>query len=199
MILILVHCIPVIDSSSNAVRHVLGIPRRFLADFQCTTMIVDDSGHVGPYTSLQLNASGYPVISYYDEYNKDLKLARCNNAACSSREIKTLDYSGDVGSYTLLQLNVNGYPVISYYDYSNKDLKLAICSDKACSSPDIKTLDYSGDVGSYTSLQKNVNGYPVISYFDATYGDLKLAKCNNHYRSIRWIILVLLDCTHHFS
>jgi hypothetical protein len=147
LILILVHCIPVIDSSSNAVRHVLGIPRRFLADFQCTTMIVDESGDVGPYTSLQLNANGYPVISYYDPGLGNLKLAICNDEACSSCEIKTLNYSGDVGPYTSLQLNANGYPVISYFDRTQGDLKLAKCNDITCMSQEIVTVDSPGYIG----------------------------------------------------
>jgi hypothetical protein len=140
---------------------------------------VDDSGDVGSETSLQLNAmNGYPVISYYDATNADLKLAVCNDATCFMKDITTVDDMG-VGPSTSLQLDANGYPVISYYDRTNGNLKLAVCNDATCSTKDITTVDDLGHVGQYTSLQLNANGYPVISYYDTTNQNLKLAVCND--------------------
>jgi hypothetical protein len=52
---------------------------------------------VGPSTSLQLDANGYPVISYYDRTNGNLKLAVCNDGTCSTKDITTVDDLGRVG------------------------------------------------------------------------------------------------------
>ena len=50
-------------------------------------------GHVGYYTSLALNTSGFPVISYWDLSTSALKVAVCGNATCSSgNTLTTVDW-----------------------------------------------------------------------------------------------------------
>jgi hypothetical protein len=134
---------------------------------------------VGQYSSLALTSSNLPVISYYDETDYDLKLAVCNDAACMSPTISTIDSAGDVGQYSSLALTSSNLPVISYYDATNENLKLAVCSNAACTSPTISTIDSAGNVGMYTSLAVTSSNVPVISYHDETNGDLKLAVCSN--------------------
>ena len=129
---------------------------------------------VGMYTSLALTSSNLPVISYHDSWYGDLKLAVCNDAACTSPSISTLDNTGDVGMYTSIALTSSNLPVISYHELTNGDLKLAVCTNAACTSPTISTIDNAGYVGMYTSLAVTSSNLPVISYFDYDNQNLKL-------------------------
>jgi hypothetical protein len=61
------------------------------------TMQMDFMGDVGWFTSLQLNATGDPVISYIDNSIGALKLATCNYDTCfSPATFKTVDSSGSI-------------------------------------------------------------------------------------------------------
>lgn len=142
-----------------------------------TLITVDNLGNVGTHTSLVLNSSGHPVISYRDEASSDMKVAVCNDAPCTNPTLTTVDSAGDVGTHTSLALDSSGLPVVSYYDGTNDDLKLAICN--ICTIPLRTVVDSNDNVGRHTSLVLNSSSLPIISYRDVTNRDLKLAICGN--------------------
>lgn len=144
-----------------------------------TISTIDNSDDlVGLNTSIAVNSSNIPIISYHDATNTSLKLAICNNTACTSPNITTLDSTGIVGEESSLAITSDNKPIISYFDGTNSDLKLAICNNATCTSPLISTVDSTGNVGMYTSLALTSDNNPIISYFDIVNGALKIATCD---------------------
>jgi predicted regulator of Ras-like GTPase activity (Roadblock/LC7/MglB family) len=140
---------------------------------------------VGSTTALAIGADGFPIISYYDVTNGDLKVAKCGDAACSSgNTITSVDSTGDVGAYSSIAVATDGLPVISYFDITNLHLKVIKCGNAACSSGNTTTtVDAAANVGRYTSLAIGTDGLPVIAYYDeslgTTNGVLSVVKCGN--------------------
>jgi hypothetical protein len=127
-----------------------------------TIVSVDTTGIVGWETSMAIGADGLPVISYFDQTNKNLKVAKCGNAPCSSgNTITTVDATDNVGLYTSIAIGADGLPVISYYDNTNLDLKFVKCGNAS--------------FGEHTSIAIGTGNLPVISYYDWSHGDLKVA------------------------
>ena len=143
-----------------------------------STESIDTNCRLGEGTSIQLDSSANPKVSYIDVTTYDLKYASHNG---SSWSISTVDSAGWVGYYSSLQLDDSNNPKISYFDATNGDLKYASHNGSSWS---ISTVDSTGWVGLYTSLVLDSSNNPKISYYDSSNGSLKYASHNGSSWSI---------------
>lgn len=139
------------------------------------------SGGVGYYSSIDVDSTNTPAISYYDSINGDLKYARkqTTGANCGSSQWKceTVDSTNNVGLYTSLEFDVFDTPHISYLDFTNADFKYAKRVAGGCGGGAwaCSTVRSAGSVGHYSSLTISSANIIYVSYYDATNADLNLA------------------------
>ncbi|MHB9036143.1 MAG: Ig-like domain-containing protein, partial [Armatimonadota bacterium] len=138
---------------------------------------VDSTGDVGQYTSLALDSTGKPRISYYDKTNTNLKYAEGSAATSPVWTPSNVDSgANDLGQYSSLALDSTGKPHIAYYDATGKDLKYAEGSAATSPTWTKSTVESANMVGEYCSLALASDGKPGISYYSSTGGNLKYAQ-----------------------
>ena len=133
---------------------------------------VDENAGLGEYfsdtTSIVIDSSNNPHISYCSRENFDLKYAYFDGVSWNK---KIIDSTGDVGQYSSIKLDSLGNPHIAYGSWTDFNLKYASLKNN---NWDIETVDSQGDVRKWISLVL-VNDNPKITYYDYTDGDLKIA------------------------
>jgi hypothetical protein len=147
-----------------------------------TLSFVDDDGDVYE-TSIVIGDDGFPVISYRGFVNQTLKVAKCNDLACSGDD-ETItvvdDRVNELAFYSNTIIGADGFPIVAYWELTASVLRIARCNDAACSGGN-ETLavvdDPANQVGRFLRMQLGQDGLPVILYEDLTSGKLKLARC----------------------
>ena len=142
-------------------------------------VVLDSNGSVGFDTSITISAEGYPIVSYFDNTNTNLKLVHCTSIDCSTQDVPVvLDSKGTVGRDSSIAIGIDGNPVISYSDDTFGNLKIIHCTNTNCAHHDRPIiLDSDDAVGITTSIAIGIDGYPIISYFDALTSNLKIVHC----------------------
>jgi len=97
-------------------------------------VVLDNSTeNSGRYTSLAIGADGFPIISYSNFYENELRVVKCDDAARSGNDeiISLVDPVSP--SYISMAIGEGGLPVISYFDNQSFTLKVAHCGTPSCS------------------------------------------------------------------
>lgn len=135
------------------------------------TNTIDSTGTVGNGfhgTDLVLDGSGFPIMSYYDTTNTELKVAHCNDVNCAGADeainspLSTLSKS--LGIYTAIELDGTGLPMIAYYNATDLNLEFLHCDDANCAGDETtqRVIVETGTSTAYPSMEKNSSGLPII-------------------------------------
>jgi len=152
------------------------------------TITQDTVGDIGNgFMSLQLDASGKPVVSYFDKTDGDLKVLHCNDANCAGGDESIKSPDGDavtnyLGAASSLRLR-GGNPVIAYSDDTNDTVKVMSCNDVNCTpGGEIINEPFTSHPSPPTllSLELDASGFPVLSFFKGPAG-IYVLHCNDLY------------------
>ncbi|MBB5872782.1 putative regulator of Ras-like GTPase activity (Roadblock/LC7/MglB family) [Allocatelliglobosispora scoriae] len=158
-----------------------------------TTTDIDTVGDVGQFSSIRIGSDGLPLISYIANRNaanafiEDLRVAHCNDIACTSATVTTIDAAAKVNDVSPLGIGGDGLGLISYQDTTTSSatrMKVAHCTNIACTASTVTTIDTvkpdNGENGGYSQngLAIGNHGLGLISYYDGGTNEmLKVAAC----------------------
>ena len=131
--------------------------------------VVDSSGTIGDYSSLELDSNEYPHISYRCYSYSSVNYAKWTGSEWATEMV---DWGGG-GMFSSLALDSNDNAHISYWDNKDSELKYAKWTGSEWS---LETVDSAGDIGACTSIALDSSDYPHITYWDHTNWAIKYAR-----------------------
>ena len=108
------------DQANGYLRQVVGT--RDASAWIWSASQVVDTGNVGQYNSIAINAANTVYVSYYDVTNSRLKLATQTSGIWS---LEVVDGAPGAGAGTSVALFTNGQPGIAYFDSSSEAVRFA--------------------------------------------------------------------------
>ena len=156
-------------------------------DRPLTKLPAASSNVAGRHNSIAVNEDGYPVIAYYDESARNLRIAVSTNTAPSTAQYWKVIPSGDIfkgtdsvysigtGEYVSIQINGKTLHIAAM-----NGLRKSVVYIKGTLAPNaaagsiltditVQEIDNVGNVGSWCKLSLDANGNPWIAYMDEGY------------------------------
>jgi hypothetical protein len=140
----------------------------------CSRLTTNDAdtapGTIGfDYTALAIGADGRPLIASDDRNDPMVRVAHCNDAACSSANVVLFEPGGQAPS---IAIGGDGLPLVAYR--VGTAVRVAHCDDVACRSSTIETL---GPASTFDrpAIAWGGDGRPLVVY--ATTTELRAAHC----------------------
>lgn len=139
---------------------------------------------VGRHSSITTGTDGLGLISYYDSEDRVLKVAHCDNAACTSATTSQVsNQPGWHGRATSIAIGADGLGLISFLDFSFLDA--VHCADIMCTRNShwlknvyiTETTVDSEVLTERSSVTIGGDGLGLIAYLATDDGGLKVAHC----------------------
>jgi hypothetical protein len=151
-----------------------------------TSTTIDTGGvqtNVGLYSSITIVGDGLGLISYYDQTNNGLKVAKCSNLACSVATPRNLlcCYGSEVGTHSSITTGADGKGLISFYSAPDGQIEIAKCADVPCTTSYVGVVDSVSSSDTSTSITAGADGFGLVAYRDPANGDLKVGHCSNDF------------------
>jgi hypothetical protein len=139
-----------------------------------TIQTVDSSiNDVGWFTSIALDSTGKPHISYYDDTDEDIQYAKWTGSTWSLETADTCTYNLLEGYGTSIALDSNNNPHITY------ERGALMYAKKIGSTWYIEDVDHgilNWGCGAFSSIKLDSNNYPHISHVDRGSLNVKYAQ-----------------------
>ncbi|MDO8716004.1 MAG: hypothetical protein Q7J73_04270, partial [Dehalococcoidales bacterium] len=147
-----------------------------------TTVDSVTSASTGTYPSIYCLSSTDCKIAYQDLTNANLMMADCDDTACSTKTLTTIDSSAaQTGYYASIFCLSSTDCKIAHKDAVAADLLMVDCDDATCATKTQTTVDSvtSANTGNHASIYCISSTDCKISYQDSTNADLMMADCDD--------------------
>jgi|GEM_PF-2674340 len=134
--------------------------------------VVDTQIGHGAFSSIALDSSDQPRISYYDDFLGDLLFATCT---AGSWDTEVVDESGNVGLNTSLVLDSADNPHIGYFDKDNGWVKYAYHNGTSWDITEVRAIWKAGEGGISIALDSSEVAHFAYHRFDGSFNWMQYA------------------------
>ncbi|MBN2550264.1 MAG: hypothetical protein JXB15_13960 [Anaerolineales bacterium] len=132
----------------------------------------------GQTNQVTIGANGLPFILFADNTDGFYKLVACQDMACSTSKVTTIDVMNLGSDYASMALDPAGRIQIAYYNVTVQDLWFARCVDIACTSVVNRPLVFTpADEGVNNDMVIAADGFALVVYENITTGALEAVHC----------------------